>query len=663
MSKILRFIVFILFLPLFSCGDNKKEVIVINEVSYNYHEDNLQSKKWIEIYNAGDKSVNLEDFYLSNNPDDLKKWNFDSYVLKPDSFKLIALDGKEREHSNCNFKIKKGSSIFLNKENKVVDKIENLFLQKGESFGRFKDGGERFYVFKLPSPGQTNQNSFQEFVKSNIPPGVYSPKQVLTLETKNNENSIYYTINGEIPDTSSTKYKSSKALYEFISDNLLATKVKQVGDVSSWSLNYTPNSVSIKAAVFDQDGNCLSDYFVFDYSIYNHKSSLGIFHLNTEPLSLLDKDTGLFVPGENFDPLDSNWTGNYYKTGKGWERKAHISYFHPEENKTFRQWMGMRAHGGNSRRFDQKGLRFYARKKYETKRIKHNLFSHSFQTKRFVLKPFKSSWSSFGFENYLGAKIASMVNVDFLEVKPVILYLNGVYWGIYFLEERMDSYLFSQRSGELKKNFDFTEGGKVRDFISSKEAALDYKYFLDSTESINDESYKALTKLIDIDNFIDYQILEQYIANFDWPSNNNRRWRGDKMKWRWIFFDGDASFGDPSFNSLFHAIGEYNEKFYSADHNSTKLFRMLTGYKPFLSIYLERLDFLLENVLNEEQIMPLLDEINELKSEVELQVYRFGYPYSIKKWEKELEKRKRFISKRGEKMRKFYREYFDLEEF
>ena len=663
MYKIFRIITFLLLLHLTSCGDNKREQVVINEVSYSHLANNIESEKWLEIYNAGSYTVNLKDFSLSNNLENLNKCSFDPYLLQPDSFKLISLTGQDENSFSCNFEIKKGSSVYLSKKNNLVDKVENIFLQQGESIGRFKDGGRRFYVFKLPSPGQSNKHSFQEFVKTNLPPGNYSSNKILSLKSKNEENIIYYTTDGKNPDTSSFKYNSPKSLSNFFSDNLLASKVIEVGVNRSWSLNYVPKSISIKSAVFDREGNRLSDYFVFDYSIYNHAKSLGIFHLNMEPKSLLNKDTGLFVPGVNFDTLDSNWTGNYYKTGKNWERKAHISYYHPSKNTTFRQWVGMRTHGGNSRRFNQKGLRFYARKKYETKRIKHTLFNYGFQTKRFVLKPFKSSWSSFGFENYLGAKIASMLNVDYLKVKPVTLYINGVYWGIYFLEERMDNYLFSQRSGKLMKNFDFTEGGKVKDYIHSKEKALDYKHFLDSIDSIDYQNYQKLKEIIDINIFIDYQILEQYIANFDWPSNNNRRWRGDKMKWRWIFFDGDAAFGDPNFNSLYHAIGEYNDKFYSADYNSTKLFRMLTSYKPFLTKYLNRLDYLLNNVLNEEHLLPLFDEIIDLKPEVQLQVYRFGYPLSMEKWERELEKKKRFISRRSKKIRKFYKEYFDLDEF
>ena len=63
---------------------------------------------------------------------------------------------------------------------------------------------------------------------------------------------------------------------------------------------------------------------------------------------------------------------------------------------------------------------------------------------------------------------------------------------------------------------------------------------IDSIKSMNAQSsafFNYLNSQIDIANYINYNLLELYFVNLDWPGNNVKLWRKKKGKWRWIIFD------------------------------------------------------------------------------------------------------------------------------
>ncbi len=499
-------------------------------------------------------------------------------------------------------------------------------------------------------------------ISANIPMGYYPKETMLRLVHSREGGHIYYTTNGQDPDTTSKVFNAALPLADFASDNrfplqLLAenSEVRSMVFEGNYALNYLPNAVSVKAAVFDSLGNRLSDFHIFDFLLANHEN-LPVCMINISPQALLDRDSGLFVAGAHYDADDPLWTGNYYQRGKDWERKAHITYFTSTDTVLFQQNIGFRAHGGNSRRFDQKGMRIIARKGLDEKRIKEQLFTHGSDIKRFTLKPFKASWSGYGFENLLGYRLARHLDVDCLEIYPVVVYINGVYWGIYLLEERMDKHYFKRLSGNEDVRFDWARSDRILKSADSLEKSKDFDHFKSTLQEINDENYAELEKLIDINSYIDYQILEQFIGNFDWPANNNKRWREADGKWRWIYFDGDAAFGNPYFNTLHHATGVYNERFYSADENTTVLFRKLCAYPPFYDRFEKRLNELLETTLSSEFVQQEMDSILVSEKEITRQIHRFAYPESIEDWHKIVNEIEHFIVVRPEAMRGFYAE-------
>ena len=48
---------------------------------------------WLEIINTGAESLFLADYYLSDNADDLQKWNMPAYTLTPGEILLVLASG------------------------------------------------------------------------------------------------------------------------------------------------------------------------------------------------------------------------------------------------------------------------------------------------------------------------------------------------------------------------------------------------------------------------------------------------------------------------------------------------------------------------------------------------------------------------------------------
>ncbi|MDV7390048.1 hypothetical protein RZS08_01790, partial [Arthrospira platensis SPKY1] len=64
----------------------------------------------------------------------------------------------------------------------------------------------------------------------------------------------------------------------------------------------------------------------------------------------------------------------YHQRGIAWERKANMHYFEADGELAFQTDVGLRIHGGNSRRFALKSFRLYFRNAYGLNTLNYPLF-------------------------------------------------------------------------------------------------------------------------------------------------------------------------------------------------------------------------------------------------------------------------------------------------
>lgn len=481
--------------------------------------------------------------------------------------------------------------------------------------------------------------------------GVFQQPCAVTLSFPDDSCEIHYTLNGNTPTVYDALYDGPLTLSEslYSTSDIYTLNLHSPLEEDDRPANVR-HAIVIRAAAFDTDGHLVSTVATQSYfvkSLEGDTHGLPVLSLCADSLALFDYGTGIMVPGVFFDPDCPKTTGNYYQTGKEWERLCNVECY-ANDTCYFNMKAGLRTHGEQSRRFSQKGLKIYARKEYGEKRFFFPLFETTDHTgfKHLVLKPFSASWFQSGVEDYLCDRMAAEINVESSANQPVVLFLNGEYWGIYLLKEKIDEDFLSDHFDvdeddcTIVKNWTGTVDCGDNTNFNAMMSWLSEANLADSSE------YAYLCSLIDVQNFIDYVVFETFIKNADWPSNNMRCWQENDNPWRWIFFDGDACLSDLDFDAFANAAYT-GEDTWPSSRTATLLFRKLLENKAFISRFLARYHELTTGVFSFGNTTLLLQQARAwIRDEVIHQSERFGKPASLESWETVMEKIRHFLETR-----------------
>ena len=363
---------------------------------------------------------------------------------------------------------------------------------------------------------------------------------------------IRYTFDGNRPTANSRLYEAPLTLNASLYSNANIYQIQ----ISPDDLVYVPDSVShcivIRAAAFDANDIRVSEtvtntYLIQELGCENH--GIAVVSVCADSLDLFDYDTGIFVRGVNWNSSNPDHTGNYYQHGIEWERWANVEFYEPADNSGINQQCGLRTHGNRSRRQPAKGMKIYARDEYGKKRFKHQFFDdtpmNSFN--HLVLKPFASFWPFSGVQDYFGNRVAQHLDLDAPHCRPVLLYLNGEFLGIYFIQEKTDEDFLEDHHGVYPENCNIIGNWAGSVDHGSNTNFKQMMHWFENSDLTNDSNYDHACRMIDMSNFIDYYVFQTFIGNWDWPGNNMRCWQDGNGPWRWIFFDGDASIIAPDF--------------------------------------------------------------------------------------------------------------------
>ena len=485
---------------------------------------------------------------------------------------------------------------------------------------------------------------------------------------------IHYTLNGAEPTVCDAQYTAPLPLSADCYSRSDFFRVPTV-PADRW---FVPDSVEhiivVRAAAFDSTGERCSPVTTQSYlinSLFGRRISLPVVSLCADSLSLFDFDTGLFVPGWYHDPRYAYNTGNYFQKGRHWERQAAFAYYEPEGG-SLEQDCGLRVHGNSQRVLAQKGMSLYARSEYGDSRFRYPFFTHSPFTihhssldsyRRLVLRPWSASWSSVGIEDWLCQRLAEPLRCDHLATRPVVLFVNGEYWGIYFLEEKADEHYVEEHHGVRDEEVDLLAywGNEVEN--GSRRRWNDFVAWLENADTRRQEDYDRLAAQVDIDAVMDYMLMQVLILNDDWPVSNVRFWSSDSTKWRWIFYDADGALASFPDNAVILDYMTYrNQK--TTTHTSpqaTLLFRRLYNNRQFLEGSFQRLRELVATHFAYRNTAPLLhDIVRQVENEVPYQIRRFDSPSSMVRWRMALSVIDDFLRTEPEAMVNEYALYFGL---
>lgn len=284
--------------------------------------------------------------------------------------------------------------------------------------------------------------------------------------------------------------------------------------------------------------------------------------ITTDPDNLFDYEKGIYVKGKIFDDYIKTdainnfhhyrwryWNANYQQRGSDWERPANLEFFAKDGSEIIAMDAGIRIHGGCSRGINPKSLKLFARGKYGAKSFGDDLYDDGYVPESLIL----SCGGSEPVVQVCDYMMASMVSdLDFATMKfqPYVLFLNGEYWGFYWLETRYDSKYCAKYYGVDEDEVLIIKEGEVS---AGDDLCKDLYTSMKETITEGDMSiaanYDKACELIDMDSYLDYYATQIFIArSSDWPVKNYALWRTVHKddsdyadgKWRWMLFDSDS---------------------------------------------------------------------------------------------------------------------------
>ena len=424
------------------------------------------------------------------------------------------------------------------------------------------------------------------------------------------------------------------ATYLFM-DDVLNQSNTPAGYPNTWG-KYTEISGTAKAD-YEMDPEMTSDPALRPKIIEGLKS-LPVLSIVTDKANLFSKENDeerggiyIFTGPPVGDP-----------TGKGWTRPASAELFEPGAPSSvldFSVNCGLKLHGGHGRLAEKNpkhSFRLVFKEKYGPKTLKYPLFGED-EPKKFdqlVLRcHFGNSWQHWSEGNRQYAQYTRDVWARRMQRKMghtavnalyVNLFLNGMYWGLYNIAERVDDQYGKDHLGGEKEDIDVVkieeEGGNHHE--ASEGDLVAWNEMVQTVARAADDSYYAkLDTLLDIDAFIDYMLINQYGGNTDWDHHNwyaIRRRGTDSQGFRFLCWDTEIIFESPSENVLkTHNVGGF----------PTGIFNSLMQNRQFALRYLSRAKQVLadDGLLGEQSVLAVWDSLyHTVETAVYAEAARWG---------------------------------------
>ena len=621
---------------------------------------------WIELYNDEDYDVDIGGYFITDNLNNPMRWQFpSSTIIKAKGFLRLWADGHDdvpghtyrrdyypndyytTKYYHLNFSLDRaGENLgIFNKDTILVDSVSYGFQQSDVSMGRKPDGTSNWYYFGEPTAQAPNitegtlSTEFSQGSKISLESGFYNGTQAVTITTNNPNAVIKYTLDGSKPSSLSDTYTIP-----------LSVDKTRVLKVRVFEPDKLPSSVTTKSYFIDEN------------------ITLPVISLAVQPDVLWDNSYGIY---------DNNF--------KEREVPVNLEFLETNGISGFQLNAGLKLSGQASLFYPQKSFTIAADEKFGTDEIDYQLF------KQRKLNVFKSIYlrnsgvpdnrSTFFRDAMQHCLVINKIDIDCQAYRPSIVFLNGEYWGIYNLRDKIDKdYIFSLHNVNPDNvdlmEYNMTSVPEVMEGNSDNYNSF-YNYVKNTDLSI-EQNYSSIEKWMDIDEYINYQISEIFFDNVFWPDQNIRMWRErkDGAKWRWILHDLDYGFGMPNQRS----IGYRNNtlKFATSSNTgdafvppqwSTLIFRKLLANNEFKIKFIQRFSSYLNSIFKTDTILAVIDKLqNNISKDMPRHITRwrtgdnyYGYPIqNYSEWLSNVEGMREFARHRQVYQRQHIAGYFGL---
>ncbi len=599
--------------------------IVISEVLTSNNkidfEDAQISTDYIEVQNRGTQAVNLSGYGLTDNAGNPAKFRFPDVTLEPGKCLVVLAAGEEIASGHtvnlcAPFKLSRlGCTVALfNAEDALVDRCFIGEVPQNISVGTVQ-GSTQLLYFPTPTPGAANgegKAGIASEVSFSQTAGQYDSAVELTLSSSDGCD-IYYTTDGTTPTESSQKY---------------------TGPIS---VNQT---ASVRARAFRSD-YIPSNTGTATYLI-GTAHTLPVVSITTEYAKLFDPATGIYVNSD-----------------KETEVPASFELFDESGQRVFQQNIGLTMTGGMTLQLkEQKSLAIHARSQYGESTMAYPFFENRDYTeyKSLILR-------TAGREGGMVTKLNTYVALGLVDgqmdvmtqaAKPCVVYIDGKYWGVYFLMEKRNKNMVAQHEGITDSaaidSINLVKGSGKLVNNGSGEGYKDIYNYIASHDMSLQENYDWVAERLDTDSFMDLMINELYIANND--PGNMQCYQVPGGKWIQIYQDLDIAFY--SFDTVALRIDPATA--------GSDIFNALLKNKGWRDKFIERFAWALENIYSVDRVTAAIDEAAALiRGEVEAEHARWSSERpTLEAWEAGVQALKSFAQKRPAAMVDFLKQHFAL---
>ncbi len=515
---------------------------------------NQNYKGWVELQydaNSGDElsKIQLLHYKLNKSKELVYEWSVNLSGMEGkscDGYAVYCFDGSDMDSKTVKKFDSKGGAIVLKKSGCVVDSFIYDATQTHVSYGIY--GSSKGYM--EPTPMKANSQSYSSLAcrcalpkfDTNTKPGVLYQTTYVRLSCATADATIHYTTDGSEPTDKSTCYCQEGIKVENGHAAVIRARAYADGKISS------PILTGTFLFVDDAHKNCGGNSF-----------TLPIVSIVTDNANLYDEATGIYTDG-NGTYSDYPTTSCLKEKSEGkklnyimdWDRPGNFEYI-VNGHAVLSHEVDLSVMGGCSRKYDVKSLKIKAGNRMGdgNSKLNYDFFSDKVGN---VYKSLQLRNGGNGHEQkYIRCRdgfmqaIAKPMNIDLQAYQPVAFYLNGEYLGLMGLRERTNKAYVESNYGLDGEDIDvieITNNEEITATCGDKEAYNKLVSFLESNNPTGDSYYAEAAKMMDMDEYIDYQIFQQFIVNTDWPGNNSKLWRErNNGRFRWIVFDTDFGLG------------------------------------------------------------------------------------------------------------------------
>ena len=436
-------------------------------------------------------------------------------------------------------------------------------LPADKTYGRFPNGSATLAYLSSPTPLASNNtvSTLQGVVINkplfSQPGGLFEDSLYLTLTSPDINEQVHYTLDGSDPTPASPVFTAPIFIKNRNADTNVYSMIRTCYKVHFWLPDWNPpagnvfKATVVRARLFRNGyfpGPILTNTYFVDDSIFGRYGDLPIVSVVSDPRNLFNDTTGIYVPGITYQP--NTFNANYYQP---WDRPANIEMYMSDGSSAFNSNFRINVNGQSSPSSPQKGLNVNASSDYGDSKINYPLFQNAPGPAKYLDKFDKVKFRAWGsdrdkalFRDAFSTLFMDHTKLDYEAYRPVVLFIDGEYWGLQELRERDrdHSYYESHYLIDHKKTgIDILEGAGANILEGDSVEWNSLMNFISTNPLSDSANYAYVKSKVDVQSFMLHYLFSIYMSRSDWPDQNEAKWRPKTVdgKWKWIMWDMDAT--------------------------------------------------------------------------------------------------------------------------